>query len=268
MSVNGVGNQVTLQQFVTENPGAEGLAKVMQSKGLSDDQIVAMLAKSKDGWGELSKIIVKLPDPGDTKPLGEVSNVLGSMSSVELHADIFTFMALFQKMAQDMRQTARLDREMQLQANVSSLQAAADQIKAAAQERFSAALTQGICQIGAGAIQIGGAAAAGAKLKGASGDGAALKIQQATNLTTGTGGAGQIMQGVGTIVSGSFELKAGEADAKGKKLEAQSKIEEEARSKANDIMQQMQDVIRDIRDKLGAIQQSNIETNRGIARNI
>ena len=34
------------------------------------------------------------------------------------------------------------------------------------------------------------------------------------------------------------------------------------------MMQQMMDVIRDVREKIKDIQQSNVETTRGIARNI
>jgi hypothetical protein len=45
-------------------------------------------------------------------------------------------------------------------------------------------------------------------------------------------------------------------------------VAESGAQHANDMMQQMMDVIRDIRDKLGAIEQSRGETNRGIARNL
>ncbi|HYC37693.1 MAG TPA: type III secretion system translocon subunit SctB [Usitatibacter sp.] len=250
----------------------EALVKDLKSKGLTDAAIAQLQLSMQnltgnDGTGTGQKL-----PPGDVKGKDVLKlNDALSNASTNLHADIFTFMALFQKMAQDMRQTARLDREMQLQAQVSTLQAAADQIKQAAQAKFQAAIISGAMQIGAGAVQIGAAGMSAKTLSGAKGaDPATSQVltTKAGNWTTAGQGLGQIMQGAGTIGAGSKELEAGEAEAKGKKLDAQAKVEEEARQKANDVMQQMQDIIRDIRDKLAAIEQSNVEANRGIARNI
>ncbi|WP_144630581.1 type III secretion system translocon subunit SctB [Bordetella genomosp. 13] len=84
-----------------------------------------------------------------------------------------------------------------------------------------------------------------------------------------TGAAsGQVLGGIGTIVNATQERKAAEHDAKRAELEAQAKVQEDSSQKANELMQQMMDVIRDVRDKLSSIDQSRMETNRGIARNI
>ncbi|ARP93562.1 type III secretion system translocon subunit SctB [Bordetella genomosp. 13] len=80
--------------------------------------------------------------------------------------------------------------------------------------------------------------------------------------------SGQIMGGIGSIVNATQERKAAEHDAKRSELEAQAKVQEAGYQQANELMQQMMDVIRDIRDKLSSIDQSRMETNRGIARNI
>lgn len=80
--------------------------------------------------------------------------------------------------------------------------------------------------------------------------------------------SGQVLGGIGTIVNATQERKAAEHDAKRAELEAQAKVQEDSSQKANELMQQMMDVIRDVRDKLSSIDQSRLETNRGIARNI
>ncbi|MCY1311373.1 hypothetical protein D9M70_616640 [compost metagenome] len=64
------------------------------------------------------------------------------------------------------------------------------------------------------------------------------------------------------------ERKAAEHDAKRSEMEAQAKVHESGMQQASEMAQQMMDVIRDMRDKLSAIEQSRLETNRGIARNI
>jgi len=98
---------------------------------------------------------------------------------------------------------------------------------------------------------------------------------QADDLSTKAGnrqafgqGASGLLGGIGGIVNASQERKAAEHDAKKSELETSAKIADTNMQQANDFMQQMMDMIRDVRDKLSAIEQSNVETNRGIARNI
>ena len=285
---------VSLQQFITQNPGAAGLAEVLKSKGMSDAEIVALLQKGKDEW---------LGGTGTPSlPTGAATSSLGAMGAADVNADIYAFMALFQKMAQDMKATARLDREQALTAQATALQSAADQMKAAAEERLQAAIIQGATQIGGGVMQMGAAGLAATKLSNAKLQqdmGALQQSGAATNLTTKTTdltnkitaiqqeqqkvldsgqkfqsladkalGSGQIASGAGQIKAAGSETLKAELDANAQKLDAQIKLQQQAVEQANDMMQQMQDIIRDIRDKLQAIQQSAIETNRGIARNI
>jgi len=280
-----ISGRVSLQQFITENPKAEGMAGVLKLQGLTDEQIVSKLEKSKGDWESFNPL---LKPPGDTAGAGIVLNAFNGYSGEDLHADIFSFMAMFQKIAQEMRTSARNDREASLQAEVSTLTQAAEKMKDAAAERFKSAMVQGICSIASGAIQVGGGAyglkTMGSAFKstaplGPGKQGPAMSpdmskgiIDKATTKAQNVGqagtGAGGIVGGVGTMISAGFDQKASNLDADAKKMEAQAKIMESSTAKANDMMQQMQDIIRDIRDKLGAIQQSAIESNRGIARNI
>lgn len=165
---------------------------------------------------------------------------LGALGDHQTSADISTFLALFQKLAQQMRDTARTQRSADMQAQVTSLQGAAEQMKDAAQSRYTASMTQGLMQIVGGFMQ----------------------------LSTGKDGFTGIGSGLGSMLSAGDTLKAGLADARRSELEADAKVFETGVQHANDTMQQMMDVIRDVREKLQGMQQSAIETNRGIARNI
>lgn len=251
-------------------PLDETQIKELKSKGMSDDQISKMALLFKDYGAQGTGGSGGLPPPGDGKV--DAPRLFAALddASANMNADIFAFMAIFQKMSQEMRQTARMDRELSMQAQVSTLQAAAEKIREAAKERYTAAMIQGAAQIAGGVASVaGGMKALGtigaAKASGGDMNVATSKAQSQSGIGSGIGG---IMQGMGGMIAAGYEKKAGEADADRAKLEAGAKMHEAARDKANDMMQQMQDIIRDIRDKLGAMQQSNIETNRGIARNI
>jgi len=228
---------------------------------------------------------------------------LGSLSEDGVSADIFSFMALFQKIAQEMRNTARMERNTELQAQVTALQNAAEQMKTAAAFRFAAGMVQGAFQIAGGPMQIGmGAASASSTIKGArleatgnsqvaqSSPGATgpmtstqSKLNMAGNDNIAAGkelsavgakqqayaqASGSIAGGVGGMIASGLNYGADMADARRSELETQAKVHETAVQHANDMMQQMMDVIRDVRDKLSSIQQAQIETNRSINRNV
>ncbi|GAB1387133.1 hypothetical protein MASR1M59_22810 [Melaminivora sp.] len=221
----------------------------------------------------------------------------------QVSADIYAFMALFQKMAQEMRNTARTQRTAEFQGQISSLQNAAEKMKEAAGQRFTAAIVQGVTQITSGLAQAGASAYSASKtIQGARmearGSNMVAKAQAgaesnpASNVlratqrgnnmiadgkalgATGTKWAGYsqasggLIGGTGGIIAASFNYKADMLDADKTNLETQAKQHETAVQHANDMMQQMMDVIRDVRDKIAAIQQSQVETTRGIARNI
>jgi len=247
-----------------------------------------------------------MPDPGgiDKDHNTQIIAHLGSLSEDQVTTDIYSFMALFQKTAQGMRDTARMQRSTQLQTQVSALQSAADQMQTAAGERYKAGIAQGIMQVVGGVAQAGfSAASLAATVNGASlenqgnsklADAAMSKdagkpaadvhrlttdgnnlIEQGKTSTAygafhqGMGGAVTgISGGIGGCITAHFNREADSADTQRARLDAQAKVAETGQQQANDAMQQMMEVIRDVREKLQSIQQAAIETNRGIARNI
>lgn len=250
----------------------------------TDPRVLLDAAKLLGGTRSNPADGLKQPDGGS---ITGAMSVLGSLGDNQVSADIYAFMALFQQMAQQMRDTARTQRTTEMQAQVTSLQNAAEQMKTAAAERFSAAIAQGAMQIAGGLMQAGmSAASVNNTVKGAQmqnqADGMSPKAVQLTGIKvdaaklTATGQAqmnyGQAMSGIsagmGGMIGASFTLAADKADAAKMQLETQAKVQETAVQHANDMMQQMMDVIRDVRDKLQSIQQSAIETNRSISRNI
>ncbi|MDK2123490.1 type III secretion system translocon subunit SctB [Parachitinimonas caeni] len=307
MTINVNSSQAAYQQLVTDTSG-DVSAKIDElAKGLSPeeaakfhqiaDAFMAQLAKLGDG--------IKLDEPEVNKN-GSLEGLKGGLSSAQdgILTDIYAFMTLFTKMAQESRQSARIMREADLQSQINDLKEAAQKIRDAAQQRFVSAVVQGACQIGMGALQMGSAAASGYQMgksisnsnnaadlkQGASSIKEAAKTDsslksEAANWTAasdkasanatkfsnsaeayrmGGQGLGQLADGAGKIGAAYADKQAADEEAMRSELEASSKVHEAARDKDNELMQQMMDIIRDIRDKLAAIEQSNSETNRKI----
>lgn len=233
----------------------------------------------------------------------ETDNISNSLNSIGegLALDIYAVMAALQKNAQEMRSANRVIRASELNAQVGDLMQAAKEMKTAAKYRMIAGVVQGSIQVASGAIQLGGSIASGIKAgqasqrenlalgvdrKIASGSVPGDQISQhkvasdtlnfkATSLRNDASaisdrakGSSDILSGAGNITASVLNYHADLADAKAKRLEAGAKLHESASSEANEMMQQMMDVIRDVREKLSAIDQSRIETNRAISRNI
>lgn len=249
--------------------------------------------------------VADLPVPDDSRfsdagVLGAI-NHLGSLGAEQVSADIYAFMALFQKLAQSMRDTARMQRDTATQAQVSALQNAADKMKTAAEARFSAAIAQAAMQIVGGVMQAGLSTASMVKTVQGAGLGnqgkdmlaqakdpklsssgqIGLKTQgndliRQSDIATGRGAglmnfgtaSSGISAGIGGCISAHFTKDADMADSERARFDAQAKLAETGQQQANDAMQQMMDIIRDVREKLQSIQQAAIETNRGIARNV
>lgn len=245
------------------------------------------------------------PDDADKSKQSQALGNLGMFSDSQVNADIYACMALFQKLAQTMRDSARLERTAQLQSEVAAMQSAADQMRESAALRFAGSVISGALQIAGGALQMGFSAASAAQtIKGAGMDAGAKNLLSEVELgkargTMGPGlqasgtqmanqqmldgakfsatgakyqGYGQAMGGItgglGGIASSGFEFAASESDAKKAELDAKAKMAETGAQHASDMMQQTMEVIRDMRDKLQSIEQAAVETNRGIARNI
>ena len=228
---------------------------------------------------------------------------LQAFDDSQVSADIFTYLALFQQLAQQMRNTARTQRTVELQGQVTALQNAAEKMKEAAGKRFAAAVVQGVSQIVGGLTQAGMSAysakqtiqgvrmeASGnnlvAKANAAAGSnpsGNVANVLQRGNNRIADGkelqaggtkwagfsqGASGAINGTGGIIAAGLNHEADLRDAEKANLETQAKLHETGVQHANDMMQQMMEVIRDVREKLASIQQAQVDTTRSIARNI
>jgi X-X-X-Leu-X-X-Gly heptad repeat protein len=198
-----------------------------------------------------------------------------------LSTDLYAFLALYAKLAQTARTAARDIRELQLQAQKSALESAADEMTLAAQERYTAAVSAAIGQIVSGAVSIGSGLFSLRTLARPETSFLATRLGLAPDLSSGSAfnsglrgmqdmasGSGQIADGLAKLASASSEREAGLADARAKGDEAAATEAQARRDAAQDLIQAMTDTLRDIREKLAAIVQSNLETTRGIARNI
>ncbi len=132
---------------------------------------------------------LRSPLPLDSATAAASSARLAALDANQIGIDIFDFMAVFQRMAQTLRDVARGQRETQLQAEVTSLHSAAAEMKNAAQSRLAAGISQGVGSIVGGSLQIAGAAlATGQAAKGAvkttEANELALKLEAATPAET------------------------------------------------------------------------------------
>lgn len=271
----------------------------------------AMVAKPNEALEKLLAIAggnpasgLKTPAELDKKMAAESAGSLDKMGGADVTADIYSFMALFQQIAQGMRNTARMERSTALQGQVTAMQNAAEQMKTTAALRFAAGVVSGSMQIAGGLAQAGMSAASAANsIKGANMDAAGKNTLAGVELGSQKGmgptqqfdmkamGNSQIAQGakfsatgvqqnalgqasagiaggIGGVVSSSLNFAADLSDAQKAKFDIEAKVQDTAVQHANDMLQQMMDVIRDVKDKLQSIQQAAVETNRGIARNI
>ncbi|HSW06939.1 type III secretion system translocon subunit SctB [Aquabacterium sp.] len=257
--------------YGAEEPLIEGLRPA--APGLSPEQIAELqLALSAiDGGPDLQATRgVASPREGERVDPVALHAALDSAES-DVSTDIYAFMALFTKMAQEMRKTAKEQRQTELQAQVSAINSAADKMVDAAEKRFAAAVVQGTVQAVGGAISIGSGVGTFRAAKSASGADLETGSKFLTQLGAKQGiasGSGQVLSGLGSIVSGGIEMSASLDDAEAKRLEADGTAAQARRESSQEIAQNMSDLIKDIREQLRAMSQSNIETNRGMARNI
>ncbi len=239
-----------------------------------------------------------LPKPGDTRGTSGAS-LADLQDSVQMEADIYSFMALFAKLSQTMRDSARMERTANLQGQVTALLNAADKMKSAAEERYKAGVAQAWGQIAGGIMQIGASAASmGMAVKGATQTQTGSNINQANalpgggfvnpGLTTGNaaiasgakwtggatavqgmgGGASGIAGGAAGLIAAGHTKEADKLDAEKAKLETLAKQSETNAQHASDAMQQNMDIIRDVREKLQSMLQAAVETTKAIARNV
>lgn len=268
--------------------------KMVETTGITMDVALKLIGveTNESSAGRLDALLRSmLPEPSGVKASGDPFGKLGTET---VAIDIYSVMALFQKCAQEMRNQAREVRNSETQAQVASLKNAAQEIRNAAEDRLQQAIIQGSFQIAGGVTSIGMSVAGGilsaksiksggevdhatgARLDPKTNAPIDLKIVQDSKLQGNWGAglsssaqsAGGIFSSVGSMIGAGREQAAAEHDAKKSELESDARVHEQSVQQANELMQQMMDVIRDVREKLGAIDQARIETNRSISRNV
>lgn len=213
---------------------------------------------------------IDVPDLRDSHALaGTAVSVDGAMQQVS--TDIYAFMQAYTKIMQQMRAAAREQRTAELDSQASAIRGSAAEIRTAAAERYTAAVIEGSMQIASGAISMGAATISlGVIAMASKGDlapGSALlaKLNNMNQLMTGLTQTGE---GTGKIIAAGHTMAASEADARAKENEADATAAQARRQSAQEAFQATTDTLNDIRARLAAIEQSNIETNRGMARNV
>lgn len=219
-----------------KQPGATGLAsgpgRLDPTAGLDPARQAAMNAKLQSLQNTGSRVADLLPPPQSPAPAAHLAAALDKLDRRTVSGDIEDVMELFQQVAREQRDAARADRVQAIEAQIQAMSNAVDAMREAATQRFVEAVIGGIMQLASAQMSLGTSGMGSAIMGGARGD-----------------------KGVG--------LPADRVA-----FEAQSKTLADGTQQANELVQQMMDVIQDVRDKLGAIQQSQLETHRGIVRNV
>jgi len=222
---------------------------------------------------------ITIDKPGDKQTPGDqLAPKLNDILNSEAF-DIYTVMALFQKMAQQARTAAQQERFAELQNKMQALSDAAQKMRDAATKRFIGAIIQGSVQIASGFIQMGTSFASAffaykagslqpAAMKGDQGAVAAINRYNLIGQTIQTVGAGsgQILSAGGTFASGGLEYSAALDDAEKAEAEKRAQLAGHKYDQANEMMQQMREVIKTLQEKFAAIEQSRHETAKSIMR--
>lgn len=247
-----------------------------------------------------------LPAPKVSKALakevGALLNTLAEQNPDAAAADLSEVMRLFYLIQQSSKETRRENARAATQAGFDAGMSASENIRSAADERLASARMSAGATIAGGALQVGGGVAgatygikgaqqnklatdAQTKFKGIS-DKTSLEYktqrdifsghsERSTTLSTksqamltGAPGSAQAVTGSGQMAASEKEHDASDIDAQKMKWEAVRAAFESAADAARDDMKTKDDIMRDLRDKLSAIEQSNVETTSRMARNI
>lgn len=278
------------------------------AEGLEAAYVTADPAKIAEAASAMSKALesakqggMEMQVPGTTSPgdAAKAAQTMASFPQEQLQADIFSMMKLFQGMEREERTGARMDREVNLQAKVTQLNSQADEMSKAADKRFESAMVAGAMQIVGGAMTVGMAGygaskqvsglrseATGNQTLGFASDKGmgtrqsevmlgnsqilAGKTQTAQGVALGQQGqgVGQMVSGAGSMGAASLTRDADRADEAAKRNETNAAVADTGMQAANDRMQRAKEIIDDMMSKISDMERSNIETNKGIARNV
>lgn len=96
------------------------------------------------------------------------------------------------------------------------------------------------------------------------------KVATARGMAMGqsAAGLGQMASGAGGLIAAGYDKDAAKDDVAAKRSETNATVADTAMQAANDRMQRAKEIIDDMKEKIAAMEQSTIETNKGIARNV
>jgi hypothetical protein len=164
--------------------------------------------------------------------------------------------------AQQQRELGSKDRQMALEANVQNLLASADKLMKAAEQKKDGAIAAAVGQIVGGVLSgLGAAASIGLEVKGYSEivAGAAGKI---AGMFADASTAG------GKIREAELEYQAGTLTSQSKKDDAMAALQEKKYQEANDFRENAKQAQSAVMDYVRALAQSQVETEKAIARNL
>lgn len=191
---------------------------------------------------------------------GETGKRIGSVSMVD------TISVMFMA-AQQQRELGSKDRQMALEANVQNLLASADKLKEAAEKRRDGAIAAAVGQIVGGVISGLGA---GMSVWGGMKDWASdTQLEIFTGATSKISGMfADASTGGGKIREAELEYQAGTLTAQSKKDDAMAALHEKKYQEANDFRENAKQAQSAVMDYVRALAQSQVETEKAIARNL
>ncbi|WCT73979.1 hypothetical protein PQ455_01725 [Sphingomonas naphthae] len=183
-------------------------------------------------------------------------------------ADIFAAMASFEKLAQEMRDTARAGRAAASEAQVSTLREEAQRIRDLADQRLAASVTAGFTSIAGGAMSTGMGAIGAAKAGGIADDATKTSTKGTRDVSLDAAGrvgsiSGQIGAGTGNMIpAADTDAKKAEADALAKLSQSGGRTQDEQIQQ----IQQMTDAIRDMREMMTNMQETQTDGMHGLRK--
>lgn len=208
---------------------------------------------------ETSTDTTEVPDGGTKLPdSGGTTNRIGSVSMAD------TISVMFMA-AQQQREIGTKDRQMALEANVQNLLASSEKLMKAAQEKKDAAISAAVCQIAGGVISgVGGYMS----MRVAQGSTDIAMEINAGATTKIFGMVADAVVGGGKIAEANQNYTAEVLTAKSKTDDAMAALQEKRYQEANDFRENAKQAQSAVMDYVRALAQSQVETEKAIARNL
>jgi hypothetical protein len=163
-----------------------------------------------------------------------------------LPIDAFTILALLVSTCATARQSSRLTRAAELDAQIASLTAAADKMLEAAKLTRNAAIAQAAMQIASGLMTIASGVA------GCFGSNSATNVINKDNAAVGTPlqqiltGMSQVLNAVGSLAKGSVDYQAAMKEHEKMLLDIAAKAHEKAYENANETFSELMEIMRSL----------------------